>query len=252
MKILRACIAASMAMALAGVSVSPAMAQEKSGIKEGFTIPAGSGKTVVIFRPAVKVGAQSTGGMFEPNLEWTDQAKLHLGREIISQQAGLGLKIVDMPEVVGEDAALLAEYQGLFSAVASSVMQYQFFPGNRLPTKKKGAFEWTLGPDVKRLGEISGADYGLFIWTEDQYGSTGRKVAQLFAAGLLGVAIQSGVHAGYAGLVDLRTGELLWLNADGQMGGDVRDAEGAKKRVSQLLANFPGSAPTLPASAAKR
>jgi hypothetical protein len=57
-----------------------------------------------------------------------------------------------------------------------------------------------------------------------------------------GVGVTSGVHAGYAGLVDLKTGDLLWLNADFQMGGDVREAEGAHKRVRQLLEDFPGSA----------
>jgi hypothetical protein len=66
---------------------------------------------------------------------------------------------------------------------------------------------------------------------------------QLFAAGLVGAAVQSGVHSGYAGLVDLETGDLLWLNADGAMGGDVRDAVGMQKRVAQLLEDFPGLKP---------
>jgi hypothetical protein len=56
-----------------------------------------------------------------------------------------------------------------------------------------------------------------------------------------GVSVIPGEHKGYAGLVDLHTGDLLWLNADVEMGGDVRDAEGAKKRVGQLLKKFPGS-----------
>jgi hypothetical protein len=51
--------------------------------------------------------------------------------------------------------------------------------------------------------------------------------------------VSSGVHAGYAGLVDLRTGDLVWLNADLKMGGDVREADGASKRVVQLLEDFP-------------
>jgi hypothetical protein len=61
----------------------------------------------------------------------------------------------------------------------------------------------------------------------------------VFAA-LARVPITAGVHKGFAGLVDLRTGELVWLNADMQMGGDVRDADGADKRVRQLLEGFPG------------
>ncbi len=34
-------------------------------------------------------------------------------------------------------------------------------------------------------------------------------------------------HIGYAGLVDLKTGDVIWFNADPQMGGDVRTEEGA-------------------------
>jgi hypothetical protein len=56
-----------------------------------------------------------------------------------------------------------------------------------------------------------------------------------------GLAVQSGEHIGYAGLVDLKTGDLLWLNADGAMGGDVREPDGAQKRMRQLLEDFPGS-----------
>ena len=136
-------------------------------------------------------------------------------------------------------------------AVADSVIEYQFFAGNRLPTKKrKDAFEWSIGSEIGQLQSLTGADYALFINTNDSYGSTGRKVLQLFAA-MGGVSVISGVHAGYAGLVDLRTGELVWLNADRQMGGDVRTAEGAAKRVQQLLEGFPGKPATAaPAAAA--
>jgi hypothetical protein len=65
----------------------------------------------------------------------------------------------------------------------------------------------------------------------------------VLAAGLVGVGVQSGVHRGYAGLVDLQTGDLVWLNADEAMGGDVRNAEGMEKRVGQLLEDFPGLKP---------
>jgi hypothetical protein len=65
---------------------------------------------------------------------------------------------------------------------------------------------------------------------------------QLFGA-MAGVSVTSGIHWGHAGLIDLRTGELVWLNADRQMGGDVRTEDGAVKRVQQLLEGFPGRAP---------
>lgn len=118
------------------------------------------------------------------------------------------------------------------------MITHKLFAGNRLPTKKE-TFNWTLGPGASRLAKIGGGEYGLFVYTYDSYGSTGRKVAQLLGAALLGAYIPSGVHIGYAGLVDLRTGELVWINADLQMGGDVRESEGATKRIDQLLEGFP-------------
>jgi hypothetical protein len=56
-----------------------------------------------------------------------------------------------------------------------------------------------------------------------------------------GIGVKSGEHKGGAGLVDLKTGDVLWLNADFAMGGDVRETDGAEKRVAQLLEEFPGS-----------
>lgn len=219
---------------------APALAQEKGAVRAGFSAVSLQGQKILLFRPSVWVGEQSTGGLPEPNADWTAQARELLAAELAQRQADFTNEIVAEPELVGEDAALLAAHRALFNAVASSVVQYQFFAGNRLPTRKNKAFDWTLGTGTRRIAELSGARYGLFVNVEDQYGSFGRKVFQILAAGIAGVGVQSGVHIGYAGLVDLETGELVWLNADGQMGGDVRNAEGMDKRVGQLLEDFPG------------
>ncbi len=233
---IRALIVAAMISCLCG---SPVAAQEKSAIKDGFTLAPGSSK-ILLFRPTIKVGEQSTGGMYEPNADWTQDAKTNLGTALSATQAQLGNRVIEYSEPVGTEAEKLAEYNALFSVVAEAVITYKFFPGNRLPTKKRqGVFDWTLGSAIRDMPGTSDADYALFIYTEDQYGSTGRKVAQLFAA-MAGVGITSGVHKGFAGLVDLKTGDLVWLNADLQMGGDVRTADGAQKRIAQLLEDFPG------------
>lgn len=223
-------------------------AQEKSGIRDGFALPQKSAK-ILLMRPAIKVGAQSTGGMFEPNADWTTQARENIGAALTVAQGRLGNTVIVADEPVGPDAAIVADYRALFAVLADSVIRYQFFPGNRLPTKKrKGAFDWTMGPGVAAIGKGTGADYALFLLTEDQYGSTGRKMLQLFAA-MAYVSVKSGEHKGFAGLVDLKTGDLVWLNADLQMGGDVRSPDGAAKRVAQLLEDFPGSSvPPIPAT----
>lgn len=192
----------------------------------------------------MRVGAQSTGGLFEPNGEWTEQARANIEAALRRYQGKLGNEVVTPPEAYGDDARNLQEHMALFAAVSDAVIQYQFFVGNRLPTKKRnnraGVFDWSLGEGVASLPGAKDADYGLFLFNQDAYGSTGRKVLQIVAL-MGGVSVTSGEHRGYAGLVDLKTGDLLWLNADQQMGGDVRDPAGSDKRVAQLLEDFPGS-----------
>lgn len=242
MHVLRRLVAAAL---LAAMSVAPVGAQERTAAKGGFELSAQSGKTILVFRPAVRVGAQSTGGLFEPNGDWTDEARRNIEAALTKQQATLGNIVVAAPAVYGDEAQLVDEYSSLFAAVSQSVIQYQFFVGNRLPTKKRdnkaNIFDWSLGTGVASLPGAKDADYALFIYNKDAYGSTGRKLLQVVALLGPGIAVTSGEHAGYAGLVDLKTGDLLWLNADGAMGGDVRTPDGAEKRVSQLLEGFPGT-----------
>jgi hypothetical protein len=243
-------LAAAGALALSG---APAMAQEKSASKPDFHFPATGPVRILVFRPDVQVGEQSTGGMNKPDAEWTEQARTYSGQALAAEQAARSNELVLMPELEGDDAAVLADYRALFRAVTDAVIQHKLFKGNRLPTKRD-QFDWTLGPGVSRLADIGGGDYGLFIYTYDSYGSAGRKAAQVVGA-LFGAVIIAGVHIGHAGLVDLRTGELVWINADLRMGGNVRDAEGATKRVKQLLEDFPtrlGAAPPAAASTASK
>ncbi|QJU59552.1 hypothetical protein HL653_18920 [Sphingomonas sp. AP4-R1] len=228
------------AVAFAALLVcAPLAAQEKTGIKPGFALRPGTAR-IVLMRPTILVGAQSIGGVNEPNADWTRQARENIALALRQAQANVGNAMVEYDEGASGEGPLATEYAQLFGALADSVIEYQFFAGNRLPTKKRNdSFEWSIGADLGKLRSLAAADYALFITTRDDYGSAGRKVLQMVAA-MGGVGLKSGDHTGYAGLVDLRTGELVWLNADRQMGGDVRTAEGASKRVSQLLEGFPG------------
>lgn len=226
-------------LALSVCAAAPVHAQEKTGTKEGFALKPGSVR-IMLMRPMIDVGEQSTGGLFEPNADWTMQARKNLTVALAQHQSKLGNVVVEYSDESTGDGPIVTQYSHLFNVVADSVIEYQFFPGNRLPTKKQGkSFDWGMGDGLSRLASLNGADYALFISTHDEYGSTGRKMLQIVGA-LGGVGVTSGVHHGYAGLVELKTGDLVWLNADRQMGGDVRTAEGAQKRVDQLLEGFPG------------
>ncbi len=181
----------------------------------------------------------------------TDAARTNLTNALRQRKEELGLRFLEEEQVLASaDEAALAQYRALFKAVAEAVIEFQFFPGNRLPTKKASkSLAYSLGPGLGALTASTGADYALFILTEDHYASAGRKVASILAAGLFGVAVPTGLHIGYAGLVDLRTGDVVWINADVQMGGDPREEAGADKRSRQLLEGLPARRPAAQAMA---
>lgn len=138
---------------------------------------------------------------------------------------------------------LVAEYNGLHEAVVQAILAHKYGLGQgKLPTKK-GNFEYTLGPGTAWLGEVSSANYGLFVTTVDQFSSDSRKAAQVMGAlgCIIGacVIISGGIHVAYVSLVDLGTGNLVWFNLLRGSQGDVREEDGALGMVRAIMAGMP-------------
>ena len=125
----------------------------------------------------------------------------------------------------------------LHGVVGASILSHQYPGVLQLPTKA-GNFEWTLGQGTKQLQEEFGAHYGLFVFVRDSYASGGR-VALMFGMAALGVGIPLGQQFGFASLVDLQTGKIVWFNKLFSEIGDLRELELAKYSVRNLLADFP-------------
>ena len=56
-------------LACAVMLAPPACAQEASAAKSGFVFPRDGPVRILVFRPDVRVGEQSTGGLNEPNAD---------------------------------------------------------------------------------------------------------------------------------------------------------------------------------------
>lgn len=227
-------------------------------IRDGFTFPPDGTLNIVIFRPDVSVGSQQVTGLVVPRADWTDAARAHIRESLTARAATFNAQVKFVDELEGEHAALLVEYRALYEKVALSIVRH-LIAGDSLPTKQKvipnprrpsargkrvDLLDWSLGPGTARLKELTGADYAMFVYTYDAYGDTGRKASQVLSALTCQSLIfcdvpEAGTHIGYASLVELSTGNIVWFNSDPEMGGDVRDAEGADKRVAQLMEGFP-------------
>lgn len=207
------------------ILVCPVVVTAKAVTKDGFTFPAGKSVKIIVYRPDVQVGSLTVGGVDEPNADWTAGARNTMAESLKKGWPDKNSQLVFPEEATGDNGAYIAEYRFLFRAVANAIMVHKLFPGQRLPTKKE-RFDWSLGKEAARLGEIRGGQYALFFSTHDAYGTDGRKTARILGA-MLGVAIIPGVHIGYAGLVDLSTGDVVWFDADPHVDGDARTAERA-------------------------
>jgi hypothetical protein len=225
-------------LAIAGlVLAQPADAQSRKSLtRDGFTFPAQEQVRIVLFRPDVTVSEQSTGGLDQPNAGWTDEARDQLTTALGKAQAERNIELKLMPDLEGADAKFMSDYKRLFKSVADNVIKHRLFDIDPLPTKVD-RFDWTLGEGAAKLGALGNADYGLFFYTLDSYESASRRTARILAASI--GAAPTEVNMGYAGLVDLKTGDLVWINVDVKMGGDVRTADGATYRISELLDGFP-------------
>jgi hypothetical protein len=181
----------------------------------------------------------SAGGVPDPRADWTDAAKTNLTASFNAEQETLGLRLKTYddsgfsPELLDR----LYQVQKLHGVVGQAIGLHQYTPQFELPSKK-GRFDWTLGPSVVALREATGADYALFIHLRDSYVSVGR-VAVIVLAALFGAVVPGGQQVGFASLVDLQTGEIVWFNSMVRGWGDLRTPEAARGTAQELLTGFP-------------
>ena len=204
--------------------------------------------SLIVMRPDVQVGSVTTGGLFEPRAEWTEQARANLLRALREQQAGQGGRTMIMERrdsVKGIDPKTVADLERLHNAVGNSIILHKYVFGNGLPTKRRG-IDWTLGEDAVAFGRATGMDYALFLYAQDSQAASGRVAMQVLviAGCFIGFCapVSGGSQLAFASLVDLKTGDVVWFNVlqtGGQLPGvsfgDIRSPEGAAQMVDRLL-----------------
>ena len=196
------------------------------------------GIEIVLMPLDVELSVLTMGGMLEPRADWTRDAKQYILTALETEQLARGSRMLRYEESDTNDPSVerLVELERLHGAVGLAIQKHQY-EGMKLPTKN-GALDWTLGPEVTTLAQKYDADYALFIRIRDSYSSAGRVLVRL-AAAAFGVYMQGGEQYGFASLVDLRSGDIVWFNRLISVVGDLRTEEPAAKTVSLLLEGLP-------------
>lgn len=204
------------------------------------TLNQGAENRRIVLMPAdIELSLLNAGGIPEPRADWTDAAREHVQATLAEHVSDFEAEIIfpRHADILGELDPEEVQIVKLANAVGQSIMLHEYFPPLALPTKA-GTFDWTIGPEAQQLKERYGADYALFLFLRDSYASSGR-VAVILVAALFGVGVQGGTQVGYASLVDLNTGQVVWFNRLARPSGDLRTPEAARETVETLLTDFP-------------
>jgi hypothetical protein len=191
---------------------------------------------IVLMPPDIRYYLLTAGGIPEPHAEWTAAAEENFTIAVkeYAESIGTDLKILDQANM----SSLENKYEELHSAVGMTVIS-SYFGAYKLPAKK-GGFDWSLGPDIRAIGEEHDADYALFVYYRDRQASGGRVAFAILAAAAGGYA-DTGGESGFASLVDLRTGDIVWFNIVTAGSGELRKKEGAASAVATLFKDIPAN-----------
>lgn len=223
------------AVAALSMSLASGGATAQSGsLAPGFEALV-AGQKAVLMPVDVELFSLSAGGVAEPKADWTASAQTHMNAEMRKRLTALKLEFIALDNLAADE---FADQVSLHAAVARSINLHHGVAGVwALPTKK-GELRWSFGEAMKPLQQKLGARYGLFLWVRDSYASPERKAAMV-ALALLGVGLGGGVQVGYATLIDLESGQVLWFNRLARGTGDLREPASAAESIDALLTGFP-------------
>lgn len=196
---------------------------------------------ILLMPPDVELYELDAGGSQDLNAQWTEQGSRFLTDAVRTRLTDMQAQFLEFvpPAEDSPEAEKLHQLQKLNTAVGSSIIVFHMIQANRLPAKD-GRFDWSLGPEARALGNHADADYALFVSVRDSYSTPGRILLKVVAAAVAGVHVPGGLQLGYASLVDLKTGEVVWFNAlHAREAGDLRNAVDAKETVAMLLDKLP-------------
>lgn len=217
-------------IALAGCATTPKPVRQIDRLESVRENP-----RILIMEPDIKYYLLTASGVTEPHAEWTMAARRNFAKALKAYADERGTDVVTIGESEQPGVAEIA-YSKLHGAVGYTV-QVNYFGQLPLPSKE-GVFDWGLGPGIAEIGEKYNADYALFSYYRD-YQASGGRVAFAVLAAVAGVGVSTGHERGFASLVDLKSGEIVWFNVIYTTAGEMRDEEGAKSIVATLFADMP-------------
>ncbi|MCS6779158.1 MAG: hypothetical protein NZ555_05610 [Geminicoccaceae bacterium] len=223
--------------------VAPAVAPETTL----GAAPRIDGGKVLLLPPDVECGEVGASGLVTPRADWTEQAMRNVTTALEQKLGARNLVVerLDEATLLPDERAAFERFAPLARTVGLSIFHFQNLPG------RAGRFDWTVGETGKPLRAARKADHALLVHLRDSHATAeamalnALSIAAAVAAGAAGVRapvrIVTGAQVGFATLVELESGRVVWFNRLGTVApdADLRVPASAEKSVDALLAACP-------------
>ena len=197
-------------------------------------------KKVVVLPVSIEVLEVTAGGVEEEVPEWSAEASENVFKSLSAAiNLDSTLKEVSVPTLSGKSAVVVDEHMALYSLVVNTAISTGW-------SHKVRRFDYSIGSGLTALQRKTGADAAVMVYGQDYVSTTGRK-AKAVAGNIPIVNIFTGpppklghsfIHIG---VVDLRTGDLLWMNSDYREGAtNLRNHDDASELISAIFEWYPG------------
>jgi hypothetical protein len=205
-------------------------------LNKSATLP----KKVVVIPASVKVFEVTAGGVEEEVPDWSNEASSNVLKAVSSAfTKKAGMQEITMPRLPAAETAIVNEHMALYQLVVNTAA------GSGLKHKLRH-FDYGIGPGLAALLSKTGADAVVMVYGRDYASTAGRKtkavlgkipIVNIFTGGEVALG-HSFIHIG---LIDLKTGDLLWMNSKYDDGSsNLRAYDDAEDMVADIFKWYPG------------
>lgn len=198
-------------------------------------------KKFIILPAEIAVHEMSMRGHLTYAPEWTKQASDNLRNAIVAfANRSDGLAVVDLPALSAAERQAIAQTTANFMTVGPTAYHVVRL-GGQAWAHKQAEFDYTLGTGLAFLKNKTGADAAIVFIADDVVSSDARKLTGLFTSAFFAAPAQSGFSVVLAAVVDLGSGDLLWLHHDDSAIRDLKDPDTAQAMIAKIFRGYPGT-----------
>lgn len=197
-------------------------------------------KNVVILPVNVEVMEVTAGGVKEEVPAWSAEASKNVLKSLSAAiKKDPTMQEVRAPRFSKKAIAVVDEHIALYKLVVNTASSIGW-------QHKIRRFDYGIGPGLTALQRKTGADAAIMVYGRDHVSTAGRK-AKAVAGNIpilnifTGPPPKLGHSYIHIGVVDLKTGDLMWMNSEYREGAsNLRDYDDAHEIIRSIFDWYPG------------